>query len=62
VAGGLGGDGRQVIEDVVAGLARRLRGEVLLPGDPGYDDARQGYDPTNLFHRNLNVRPHPDGL
>ena len=31
----------------VTALARRLRGQVLLPGDPGYDQARRGY---NLLH------------
>jgi FAD/FMN-containing dehydrogenase len=44
VAGGPGGDGRQVGGDTLTGLARQLRGELLLPGDPGYDDARQGYN------------------
>ena len=80
----------------MTGLARHLRGELLLPNDHGYDtaiadllgprpypdmyelipeapgsvtnitssfaadeldDAALRYDPTNLFHRNLNIRP-----
>jgi FAD/FMN-containing dehydrogenase len=60
VAGGLGGDGRQVVEDVVTGLARQLRGEVLLPGDPGYDDARQGYNSLHDRRPAVVVRPAGD--
>jgi hypothetical protein len=59
-------------EQTVQAFAASLRGRLLLPGDPGYDEGRllwngmhdkrlaalkAKYDPTNLFRMNLNITP-----
>src|SRR6266496_2683563 len=42
-------DGRTTLGDPsVQELTESLRGEVLRDGDPGYDDARQGWN--GIFH------------
>ena len=43
--------------DVLTGLAGRLHGEVLLPGDPGYDDARRVYNRLHDRRPAVIVRP-----
>ena len=43
--------------DALTRLAGQLRGEVLLPGDHGYDDARRGYNRLHDRRPKLVVRP-----
>ena len=31
----------QVLDEAIGGLRSQLKGVVLLPGEPGYDDARK---------------------
>lgn len=50
------GQTTELDDAAVDGLA--LRGEMLRPGDEGYDAART-YDPTNLFRVDNNIDPQP---
>ena len=43
--------------DALTTLARQLRGELLLPNDPGYDDARRGYNSVHDRRPAVIVRP-----
>jgi FAD/FMN-containing dehydrogenase len=43
--------------DAVTTLAGRLRGELLLPNDHGYDDARRGYNSLHDHRPAVIVRP-----
>jgi FAD/FMN-containing dehydrogenase len=53
------GDGAQVTlaKAAVQELSDSLKGSLLLPGSPGYDDARQLLDPTFDKHPALVVQP-----
>jgi FAD/FMN-containing dehydrogenase len=46
-----------VVDDALTRLAGHLQGELLLPGDPGYDDARQGYNSLHDHRPAVVVRP-----
>ncbi|HET8788150.1 MAG TPA: FAD-binding protein, partial [Actinomycetes bacterium] len=46
-----------MVKDALTRLAGQLRGELLLPGDPGYDDARQGYNSLHDHRPAVVVRP-----
>jgi FAD/FMN-containing dehydrogenase len=47
--------------DAVTTLAGRLRGELLLPNDHGYDDARRGYNSLHDHRPAVIVRPADGG-
>jgi len=56
VASGLGGSG-EGMGDALTRLAGQLRGELLLPKDHGYDDARRGYNSLHDHRPAVIVRP-----
>jgi FAD/FMN-containing dehydrogenase len=51
------GRGGERMGDTLTGLAGQLRGELLLPGDHGYDDARRGYNRLHDRRPKVVVRP-----
>jgi FAD/FMN-containing dehydrogenase len=45
------------MDDALTTLAGRLRGELLVPDEPGYDDARRGYNRLHDHRPAVIVRP-----